>query len=160
MTAKVFFRAGVVIVVRHPEDQRVMAFERHDSSGQWQLPQGGIEAEETALQAAYRELIEETGLTRADVVLVGEHPEWLAYEWPDSVKAGRKGSVDRSKSGGGRDRVLGQVHRWFYFEALDAQVIPAPDQREFRDWRWVPADWLVDNVIEMRRAAYAKALGG
>ena len=36
------FRAGVVIVIRHPDRQEVMAFERADFHGQWQFPQGGL----------------------------------------------------------------------------------------------------------------------
>ena len=55
------FRAGIVAVVRRG-DGRIMAFERVDSPGQWQLPQGGLERGETPEQAAWRELGEETGL--------------------------------------------------------------------------------------------------
>ena len=55
------FRAGVVAVVRR-DDGLVMAFERADLPGQWQLPQGGLEAGESPVEAAWRELAEETGL--------------------------------------------------------------------------------------------------
>ena len=58
--AKPHFRAGVVAVVRRSDGQ-VMAFERADAPGAWQLPQGGIESGETPEQAAWRELREETG---------------------------------------------------------------------------------------------------
>ena len=67
--AKRHFRAGVVIVVRR-DDGRVLAFERVDAPGQWQLPQGGVESREDPLDAAWRELAEETGLTSDDAELV------------------------------------------------------------------------------------------
>ena len=47
------FRAGVIIVVRRA-DGSVLAFERRDVPGQWQLPQGGIEQGETITLAAWR----------------------------------------------------------------------------------------------------------
>src|SRR5687767_13981343 len=53
------FRAGVVAVVRRA-DGRVLAFERADLPGQWQLPQGGLDRGESPEQAAWRELEEET----------------------------------------------------------------------------------------------------
>ena len=153
---KVLFRAGVVIAVRHPLDGRLLAFERRDVPGPWQLPQGGIEGDETPIHAAYRELGEETGLAAADVVLVGEYPEWLAYEWPEDVQA-LKARNGRGRANGGR--VIGQVHRWFFFEAASPGIVPVPDLHEFRDWQWAEVDWLVDNVAPMRRSSYQTALG-
>ena len=137
------FRAGVVTVVRRG-DGRVLAFERVDAPGEWQLPQGGLEKGEAPVEAAWRELGEETGLGPADVELVGEHPEWVLYEWPDDV-------VD------GKAR-LGQVHRWFTFRMLDESTEPTPDGREFGAWQWVDVAWLIDQVVPFRRVAYERAL--
>ena len=53
----------------------------------------------------WREVNEETGLGPGDVTLVGEHPDWVPYEWPLEVRAGRKG--------------IGQVQRWFTFRVVD-----------------------------------------
>jgi putative (di)nucleoside polyphosphate hydrolase len=137
------FRAGVVIVVRR-EDRDVLAFERVDQPGQWQLPQGGLQPGESATDAAWRELREETGLGPESVELVGEHPDWVAYEWPPEVVAG-----------GNR---LGQVQRWFFFRLRDEATEPAPDGREFRAWRWAEPAWLIDQVVPFRRPAYETVL--
>ncbi len=85
-SAHSFFRAGVVIVVRHPDGERILAFERVDSPGSWQLPQGGLHRDESPIEGAWRELGEETGLGESDVVARAEYPDWIAYEWPDDVK--------------------------------------------------------------------------
>lgn len=145
----VSFRAGVVIVIRHPFDGRVMAFERANPAGQWQLPQGGLDVGERPYEAALRELAEETGLTAQDVSLVEEFPEWLAYEWPEGVSSTKTRRGTR----------LGQVHRWFVFVANSVHIMAIPDEREFVDWAWVEPSWLIDNVAEFRRPAYRKVLG-
>jgi putative (di)nucleoside polyphosphate hydrolase len=142
------FRAGVVIVVRHPADGTVLAFERADSPGSWQLPQGGLHSGEEPIEGAWRELHEETGLTERDVAARAEYPEWVAYEWPPEVL--------REHGRDGRRR--GQVQRWFLFDALDGAVVPRPDGDEFVAWRWVVPAWLVDHVPEWRRGAYERVL--
>ncbi len=141
--AKPHFRAGVVAVVRR-SDGEVMAFERSDAPGAWQLPQGGIESGETPEQAVWRELWEETGLTRHDVRLVEQAPHWTVYEWPEGMRTSER---------------IGQAHRWFFFEPIGDEIAPRPDGSEFTDWRWMRAADLIECVVEFRRGPYAQALG-
>lgn len=143
------FRAGVVIVVRHPNLRDIMAFERADVAGTWQLPQGGLEQGEEPINAAWRELMEETGLGKNDVVARVEFPEWVAYEWP--------ADVIRLHGRDGRRR--GQIQRWFVFDALHPDVAATPDGSEFVSWKWVEPKWLIDNVVDFRRPAYQRVLG-
>ena len=137
------FRAGTVAVVANSNGE-VLAFQRSDLMGQWQLPQGGIDDGETPVEGAWRELEEETGLTAEQVRLVEEYPDWTVYEWPDGVKRGNR---------------LGQAQRWFFFDAIDDDVVPVPDGDEFDDWKWVGIPWLVDQVVEFRQASYRRVLG-
>ncbi|MBU6317229.1 MAG: NUDIX domain-containing protein [Acidobacteria bacterium] len=147
--ASVWFRAGVVAVVRHPDLRRVMAFERVDPRGSWQLPQGGLQEGELPVEAVWRELLEETGLGRDHVELLAEFPDWVVYELPDAVR-----SVMASR----RDR-LGQAQKWFLFQASDEALEPTPDGREFVAWRWVEPEWLISHVPEWRADAYQRVLG-
>ena len=149
------FRAGVVIVVRHPDLRRVMAFERSDVAGSWQLPQGGLVDDEEPIEGAWRELLEETGLDERHVIARSEFPEWVVYEWPRDY-VGKPKSNGSPRTQGPRRR--GQVQRWFLFDALDADVVPEPDGSEFVAWQWVEPTWLIGHVIEWRRPAYAKVL--
>ena len=149
VVASAHFRAGVVIVVCHPELRQVMAFERADSPGSWQLPQGGLNSGELPIDGAWRELMEETGLGAPYVAYRDEYPDWLAYEWPPEVRA---------KKAGPRDRI-GQTQRWFLFDAVGDDVAPTPDGSEFVAWKWVGPRWLIDHVVEWRRGPYERVLG-
>lgn len=140
---KPHFRVGVVAAVRRATDGWLMAFERRDHSGEWQLPQGGIELGESPQDAAWRELTEETALDRHHVRLVEEFPWWTAYVWPEPMR---------------RNGRLGQAHRWFFFEPLTDDVEPTPDGSEFRAWRWMAPDDLIDSVVDFRRQPYEQVL--
>lgn len=140
--ASVRFRAGCVAVVRR-SDRRVLAFERADVPGAWQLPQGGLRSDEEPVACAWRELGEEAGLDGRHVRLVAEHPEWTVYVLPER---GRR--ADR----------YGQVQRWFFFEMIDDETEPEPDGTEFVAWRWMTTDELLEGIVEFKRSAYLQVL--
>lgn len=138
------FRANVGIVVARSDGQ-VLVLERLDKPGQWQLPQGGLDVGEEPLDAALRELREETGIPPERVRLLAEHPDWLAYELPPERR--------RTKTG------RGQVQKWFLFRFLgeddDIRLEPAAGERgEFGAYRWVSLKTLLETVWEVRRPIY------
>ena len=146
--ASAHFRAGVVAVVRHPDLQRFLVLERTDTPGNWQFPQGGIHAGEAPYDAAWRELGEEAGLTGVHVEARAEYPEWLAYEWP----------ADIQRASGGQHHRIGQVQRWFLFDAHHPDIEPTPDGVEFQAWRWATTDWILGQLVEWRRPVYQRVL--
>jgi putative (di)nucleoside polyphosphate hydrolase len=140
------FRANAGLAVLNARG-KVLAVERGDSPGAWQLPQGGIDTGETALEAAYRELQEETFLTREDVELIGEYPDWLVYELPIAFR--------RPKTG------LGQAQKWFFFRLTPAaarRFKPGllPPGGENRALALMDFDEVARKVPAFRRDVYAK----
>ena len=139
--------AGVMLI---NHEGKVFVGQRLDSTLEaWQMPQGGIDPGEDALDAAYRELWEETGVGREHVELVAAAPEELWYDLPDDLI----GKVWQGKW-------RGQRQRWFLFRFLgdDAQVDIETAEPEFRAWRWAEPDDLPELIVPFKRELYRQLL--
>jgi putative (di)nucleoside polyphosphate hydrolase len=134
------FRAGVGAVIADRRG-KVLALERRDVPGAWQLPQGGLEAGEDQLEAVMREILEETGIKESDLRLLPTEPRLLAYELPKEYRSKKTGR--------------GQVQYWFLFcyNGPD-EAITLGDKEEFKDWKWVSMDELVSSVVSFRKSVY------
>ena len=136
-----FFRANVGAVICD-EGGRVLAFERADVPGAWQLPQGGLEAGEEPERAVLREVLEETGIEPPGLEPLGRHPTLLAYELPAALRTKKTGR--------------GQVQYWFYFRLAQPGVAPRlAAGGEFRAWRFCALEALAGETAEFRRPVYA-----
>ena len=120
----------------------VLAIERADIPGAWQLPQGGLDASEEPLRAAYREIAEETGIEEADIKFVTACRELLVYELPPDARSKKTGR--------------GQVLYWFLFKFRGNPQQTATRNRESRGWRWMPFHRVVNGVTSFRRPMYKK----
>ena len=119
----------------------VLAIERADIPGAWQLPQGGLDEDEEPLDAAYREIAEETGIAKADLELVRAYPEPLVYELPPAARSRKTGR--------------GQVLYWFLFRFVGTQWV-ATANHEARASRWMPFEQVIENVASFRRPMYMR----
>lgn len=139
--------AGVMLINR---DGQVLVGQRLDSTLEaWQMPQGGIDPGEEPLDAAVRELWEETGIAAELVELIAEAEEWLSYDLPEDLI----GKIWKGKW-------RGQRQRWFLFRFLgeDADVNIATAEPEFRAWRWADPGDLPELIVPFKRELYRDVL--
>lgn len=114
----------------------------------WQMPQGGVDPDEDPRTAALRELHEEVGTDRAE--LLRESRYWYAYELPPELAP---------PYWGGRYR--GQSQKWFAFRFTGTDVdidIAAHDEPEFLRWRWARADEVLRLIVDFKRPVYRAVL--
>ena len=138
---------GVGVVVVEPA-ARVLALERRLLSGAWQLPQGGIDEDESLDDAMWRELREETGLGPDELTHAADIPLWLGYELPESTRSAKTGR--------------GQVHRWCVLRSrTDGLPIDLGDgiDAEFSAFAWTTFTELTDRCVDFRRPVYSYLAG-
>ena len=127
---------------------RVFVGNRIDIDGDhWQMPQGGIDADETAEQAAWRELAEEVGTNAAE--LLGESTRWFDYDLPPDLAA-------RAWNG----KYRGQTQRWFAFRftGTDQDIDLEAHKAEFEAWKWADVSELVDLTVSFKRDVYRQVV--
>ena len=116
----------------------------------WQMPQGGIDRGEAPLDAARRELYEETSVT--SIELIAEAPHWVFYDLPDEL---------RGKLWKGR--YIGQRQTWFCcrFTGSDGDIdLEAHDPPEFCEWKWVLPDLLPELIVPFKKDVYRTVVDG
>ena len=130
--AALFNQAGQVLIARRAGLAR-------NTTHAWQMPQGGIDRGEAPEAAVLRELGEEIGTSRAEII--GLHPHWLCYDLP----------------GPRRGRFLGQAQIWFAlrFMGTDTDIrLDATPHIEFDQWRWADLADTPALVVPFKRAVY------
>ena len=118
---------------------------------EWQMPQGGIDADEDPRKAVMRELWEETGIVSADYL--GE-TSWMSYEFPpyDGPPSHRLA------------KFRGQRQKWFALRFMGREdeidpLKPRNDQpAEFDQWRWAPMDEILGLIVPFKREVYEKVI--
>jgi len=138
--AALFDRRGHVLVARRADLPQPL----EGLSGAWQLPQGGIDPGEDPRTAVLRELAEEIGTDHARII--GEHPDWLTYDLPESL-------VGRALGG----KYRGQRQRWFALRFLGSDADIRLDRHthpEFDAWRWAELADVPALAVPFKRAIY------
>jgi putative (di)nucleoside polyphosphate hydrolase len=160
------YRNNVGLCVVNREGKVFAARRVDDPTGAWQMPQGGIDKGEFARDSALRELEEETGIPSQLVEIVAEAEDWLAYDFPTSVRERiakrfvKKHHTNGNSSKKFRKKVYkGQRQKWFLlrFTGAEADIDLASrgeEHREFSEWRWIALQNLPQQVVPFKRLVY------
>lgn len=138
------YRPCVVAVIRRA-DGLLLAGERADQPGAWQLPQGGIDAGETPIIAVMRELHEEIGSDQ--LTIVSHHTEWIRYQFPPEFANGRMA------------KFAGQEQQWFLLEFKPGEGPHLElSEGEFGALKWVSPEDLLSGIVSWKKEAYGIGL--
>jgi len=142
------YRRGVGIMLINRKGH-VFVAQRIDLPGAWQMPQGGIDGDEKPRKAAFRELKEEIGTDKAEII--GKTDGWLTYDLPPEL-------LGRIVWGG---RYRGQKQKWFAmrFTGKDSDIdLEAHGHPEFSRWKWTPVGSLVKLIVPFKRELYRQVV--
>ena len=136
-------RIGVGINLLNNENKVFVGKRIDNPKNFWQLPQGGVDENENLLNAAKRELEEETGVK--SVKLIKELEGWLEYDLPSNLMG---------KIWDGKYR--GQSQKWFVMKFLgkNDEINVNTRNPEFLDWKWVEIDKITDLVVDFKLNIY------
>ncbi|WP_154223561.1 RNA pyrophosphohydrolase [Marinicella rhabdoformis] len=142
------FRPNVGIILL--DDNGQVFWAKRTRGNGWQFPQGGINNDESAEEAMFRELYEEVGLRPQHVDVLGCTPGWLKYELP---KKFHKRDSD--------PLFVGQKQVYYLLKLIEHESVVdfnKTDSPEFESYRWVDFWYPAHNVIHFKRPVYKRAL--
>ena len=140
------YRRNVGLMLIAPDRRIFVGRRAQKPNGQpdaWQMPQGGVDDDETPLEAACRELWEEVGTSQA--LLLRESAKWRTYDVPEKARPAHW-----------KGRWVGQAQRWFAlaFTGRDTDIDIAAHDQEFDAWQWMTAAEMLDRIVPFKRPTY------
>lgn len=138
--------AAVILSSNYPARCEFFIAHRSDIKNVWQFPQGGIDEGESPYDALHRELLEEIGCNEVEVL--GEFPEWITYDFPESAKSKKIYPYD------------GQTQKYFLVRLKESATINlnAYDVPEFEEYAFVDYEDVFKRVTYFKRRVYRKVI--
>lgn len=147
MSSDLPYRPSVGIMLFN-RDGKVFVGKRIDQTVEgWQMPQGGIDKGESPKQAARRELLEEVGTDKAEIM--AEMDDWVTYDLPEHL-------VGVAFHG----KYKGQKQKWFAmrFTGDESDINLTAHEPEFSAFQWVALDKLADLIVPFKRDTYKRVI--
>ncbi|EPH07916.1 hypothetical protein HMPREF9309_01171 [Campylobacter ureolyticus ACS-301-V-Sch3b] len=136
--------AAIIMSSLYPFEMKFFLAKRVDIKDAWQFPQGGIDKGETPKMALFRELKEEIGTDKVEII--AEYPKWLSYDFPEDV-------LEKMKP------YSGQIQKYFLVRLKkNAKIKLNTEIPEFNDYNFVSFDEIDKNVRSFKRESYLKVL--
>ena len=138
-------RKGVGIIVLNKNNKVFVGKRKDNPVDKWQMPQGGIDNNETPINAMKRELAEETSIKKIEILK--EIENWLEYELPNNLL----GKIWRGK-------YRGQRQKWFIVKFIgnESEINLKTKNPEFIEWKWIDYNLLPDVIVDFKRKIYLK----
>ena len=142
------YRKNVGIILCNSQSKLLICKRFGEKS--WQFPQGGLEKNENAESAMFRELFEEIGLKKNDISILGVTKSWLKYDLPKKYQRKTNNRL-----------CIGQKQKWFLLRLIsdDSNIsFSNSEHPEFDSWQWVDDNKPMKIVIDFKKNVYKKAL--
>ena len=142
------YRKNVGLIVL--DQNNLLLICRRKGKKTWQFPQGGIDADESPIKAAYRELYEEVGIKKNQVKIIQKSKHWYRYELPEKYKPWPK-SLKNFK---------GQTQKWYMLKAnaeLEINLLNEVPQ-EFVEYKWSSYWHALASVVPFKQDVYRNVL--
>ncbi len=147
MSKKDLYRPNVAMIIvsnNYPKDKDIFIAHRNDMYGIWQFPQGGIDNGEKVKEALFRELKEEIGTKKAEII--GIYPEWITYDFPKKIAKKMK-------------PYKGQKQRYFLIRLKKkAKINIQTKHPEFNDYKFVNVKKVLNYTSHFKKPVYEKVL--
>ena len=140
-------RIGVGAVLLNNDNKVFVGKRRDNPINRWQMPQGGVDANEKLVDALKRELFEETSVKSYKII--HELEGWLTYELPENLL----GKIWKGK-------YRGQKQKWFIVKFLgkDNEIDLKTSNHEFIEWKWLDIESLPGVIVEFKKKVYEELL--
>lgn len=143
------YRSNVGIMLINDEGHVFVGQRLDNNQNAWQMPQGGIDCDEDPQSAAYRELLEETGIEQENVKFLAKASKWLLYDLPEDL-------IPKLWDG----KYRGQKQKWFLFKFLgtNRDINISTEHPEFSNWKWMPKENLLEEIVPFKKSVYESVL--
>ena len=142
------YRKNIGIILCNSKNELLICKRLKEDS--WQFPQGGFEKNESSENAMFRELFEEIGLQKKDIIILGKTKKWLKYNLPKKYQRKTNNQL-----------CVGQKQIWFLLRLISSDQcinLRTSKKPEFDGWEWVSEKTPLEIVISFKKNVYIKAL--
>ncbi|MDR0762491.1 MAG: RNA pyrophosphohydrolase [Campylobacteraceae bacterium] len=136
--------AAVIVSSEYPFKCKIFIAQRSDIEDAWQFPQGGIDEGESPSEALLRELKEEIGTKKIEII--AEYPNWLSYDFPNKI-AKKMYPYD------------GQKQKYFLVRLKKSAKLNIKTKHpEFTDYKFIDAQEVLKHITHFKKPVYKKVL--